>query len=410
MKRTLNSTDTAKKIAADHGLTFTYNRSARVWILAARHHVAGMMDSRYTPGEIAGFDTDTFYWHCTEVATHTATPEQMHKVFQRAKHAELFDMLAREGREKFTDDERAQWLELNPTSHDKQVHAIEDAIYQMRLDAEEVGGSYADHKAKFAGVRAVESYGKGKHVGYTVDGRFVMSLPAQLNNGRIPCAEECDDILNGESVTESDGWRFRARDLHELARAIVADTVLCWPGDKVGAALTVTGDGTPQGVKYVMWNGKRSHTLHAIATSPLRLYTHWRGFLENCAAAEQATPQGERRTAGPSVFDQMQERRRASVPAAHDELPAPPAVVYVPLDVLHQPGDPCPTCNACMHEGQDMCDDCRQIAPSVVNLYQCPICEHEWRDAWIAVDSDDCPNCGAKNVEPYDSEHDEVTQ
>jgi predicted RNA-binding Zn-ribbon protein involved in translation (DUF1610 family) len=447
MKRTINSTDTAKKIAADHGLTFTYSRSRRVWILAARHHVAGMMNSEYTPGEIAGFDTDTFYQHCTEVATHTATPDQMHKVFQRAKHAELFDMLEREGREKFTDDERAQWLELDPTSHDKQVHAIEDAIYQMRLDAEEIGGTYAEHKAKFAGVRAVASYGKGKHIGYSVDGRFVMSLPAQLNNGRIPCAEECDDILNGESVTDSDGWRNRAHDLYELARRIVDDTVMLWPGAKVGAAMVATSDGTVSGVRFLMWCGKRRHSVAAAHTCPLRLHAHWRGFLENCAAAlaEEEAPRvdlskpaaaphvasvlalpalpnaevmertraalAERRTNAASVYDQMQERRRASVPAVHVEevehveLPAPPAVVYVPLDVLHDaPGDPCPTCGACLHAGQDMCDDCRQNAPALVNLYQCPLCTHEWREMWTSATPDDCPNCGAHDVEPYDTE------
>lgn len=40
-------------------------------------------------------------------------------------------------------------------SDDKAVHAIEDAAYQMRLEANAVYGNYADHKAKFAPAPAV---------------------------------------------------------------------------------------------------------------------------------------------------------------------------------------------------------------------------------------------------------------
>jgi hypothetical protein len=222
---------------------------------------------------------------------------------------------------------------------------------------------------------------------YTINGAVVMSMPARLNNGRVPALDECADILAGWSVEESDGVLFAAHNLHELARTIVLEVMAELPGASVGAALTVTGDGTTRGVKYVMWSGRRSHTLHAVATTPARLRAHWSGFVENCA-------DDERRKEPPTMYDRIQERRRASVPAAPVE-----------------PGNPCNDCGACLHVDQsDQCDDCRQVAPSVVNLYMCPICKHEWRDAWIAVDSDDCPNCGAKNVEPYDSEHDEVTE
>jgi hypothetical protein len=261
------------------------------------------------------------------------------------------------------------------------------------------------------------AYSDGKEqsaIAYTINGERVMSLPARLNGGRVPDLDECADILAGWSVEDSDGWRFRARDLHELARSIVADAVQCWPGAHVGAALTVTGDGTTEGVKYVMWSGKRSHTLHAVATSPLRLYTHWRGFLDNCAAAD-AAPRVDlsKPAAAPhvaSVLELPQEPNlsvleRVAAQLRARRLSTVPAVVEHDHD---EPGDPCKDCGACLYPDQsDMCDDCRQIAPSVVNLYMCPLCKHEWRDAWIAIDSDDCPNCGAKNVEPYDSEHDE---
>jgi hypothetical protein len=447
MARTLNSTATAKKIAADHGLTFTYNRSARVWILAARHHVAGMTDSRYTPTEIAGFDVDTFYWHCLEVAALTITPAQMAKVVERAQHAEMLDMIDREGRD-FTKAEFSAWIALDPVSHDKQVHAMEDAVYNMRQDAEAISGDYFDHKAQFKGVRAVASYGKGKHIGYSVDGRFVMSLPAQLNNRRIPCPEECDDILAGESITESDGVRFAARDLGDMARRMVADLVAMLPGSKVGAAITVTGDGTAAGLRFVMWCGKSSHTLAVQQTTETRLFLHWSGFLDNCRAAlvepdasrvdlskpaaplhvasvaalpalpnavvmerTRAALAERRKASGASMFDQMQERRRATVPAVHVEevehveLPPPPAVVYVSVDLLRgEPGDPCPGCNACLHAGQDMCDDCRQNAPAVLNLYLCPLCKHEWSGQWTSSTPDDCPNCNAHDVEPFDVE------
>lgn len=47
---------------------------------------------------------------------------------------------------------------------------------------------------------AVASYGKGKHVGYSEDGKFVVSFPAQLNGGRVPELDDVPGILAGQSV------------------------------------------------------------------------------------------------------------------------------------------------------------------------------------------------------------------
>jgi len=62
-----------------------------------------------------------------------------------------------------------------------------------------------------------------------------------------------------------------------------------------------------------------------------------------------------------------------------DELPPPPAVVNVPLDV----------------------------APPVQNFrnfYKCPTCGTGWTDVWSAQCDDDCPECGARHITPYTSE------
>ena len=129
--------------------------------------------------------------------------------------------------------------------------------------------------------------GRPQAIGYYVNKQCVMSFPARLNGGHIPDIDEAADILRGVSVKESDGMRNAAYDLGTLARSIVRDTVAAVRGADVGAALTVTGDGTTEGVKYVMWHGRRSHTLHAVATSPARLLAHWSGFVDNCREDEQ---------------------------------------------------------------------------------------------------------------------------
>ena len=38
-----------------------------------------------------------------------------------------------------------------------------------------------------------------------------------------------------------------------------------------------------------------------------------------------------------------------------------------------------------------------------INFYHCPECEHEWDDRWMATCDDACPQCGMRNVSPYNS-------
>lgn len=38
------------------------------------------------------------------------------------------------------------------------------------------------------------------------------------------------------------------------------------------------------------------------------------------------------------------------------------------------------------------------------NHYRCARCGHEWTDEWSATCDDECPNCGARNMQPTDSD------
>ncbi len=40
----------------------------------------------------------------------------------------------------------------------------------------------------------------------------------------------------------------------------------------------------------------------------------------------------------------------------------------------------------------------------VINHYRCPDCGHEWQDEWSAMSDDDCPECGLRAIEPYESD------
>jgi DNA-directed RNA polymerase subunit RPC12/RpoP len=38
------------------------------------------------------------------------------------------------------------------------------------------------------------------------------------------------------------------------------------------------------------------------------------------------------------------------------------------------------------------------------NHYKCARCGSEWKDEWSATSDDDCPQCGARHMTPYESE------
>ncbi len=39
-----------------------------------------------------------------------------------------------------------------------------------------------------------------------------------------------------------------------------------------------------------------------------------------------------------------------------------------------------------------------------LNHYLCPACGYEWSDMWSSTCDDECPSCGKRNVQPYESE------
>ena len=38
------------------------------------------------------------------------------------------------------------------------------------------------------------------------------------------------------------------------------------------------------------------------------------------------------------------------------------------------------------------------------NFYRCPKCGHEWDDCWDSMCNDECPECGIKDITPFNSE------
>lgn len=37
------------------------------------------------------------------------------------------------------------------------------------------------------------------------------------------------------------------------------------------------------------------------------------------------------------------------------------------------------------------------------NFYRCPECKTAWEDEWSCACNDECPGCGLKDIEPYES-------
>jgi LmbE family N-acetylglucosaminyl deacetylase len=39
------------------------------------------------------------------------------------------------------------------------------------------------------------------------------------------------------------------------------------------------------------------------------------------------------------------------------------------------------------------------------NYYACARCSHDWPDEWSCMCDDDCPDCGARHMSPYESDN-----
>lgn len=39
-----------------------------------------------------------------------------------------------------------------------------------------------------------------------------------------------------------------------------------------------------------------------------------------------------------------------------------------------------------------------------LNSYRCDRCDTEWQDVWSCACNDQCPSCGTKDIEPFESE------
>jgi len=46
--------------------------------------------------------------------------------------------------------------------------------------------------------------------------------------------------------------------------------------------------------------------------------------------------------------------------------------------------------------------DTEQDEPLFLNRYRCPMCDHEWDDTWSCACDDECPECGAQDISPYE--------
>jgi hypothetical protein len=108
-----------------------------------------------------------------------------------------------------------------------------------------------------------------------------------------PLAKRLNAIF-GTQMTAAPAPRAKPQDDGEQYRKMVCATIEKLRGSHVGAALTVHYNSAKGGHEFAMWCGhvglKGTHTLLASETSQERLDSHWKGFVENVAAARNPNP------------------------------------------------------------------------------------------------------------------------
>lgn len=57
-----------------------------------------------------------------------------------------------------------------------------------------------------------------------------------------------------------------------------------------------------------------------------------------------------------------------------------------------------------MNEAKDNESSGMSTRMEFINYYRCPSCGHQWYDVWSCQVNDDCPECGARHIEPHRSE------
>jgi rubrerythrin len=46
----------------------------------------------------------------------------------------------------------------------------------------------------------------------------------------------------------------------------------------------------------------------------------------------------------------------------------------------------------------------KDVEMKIRSFYRCPECDYEWDDTWDSACDDECPECGTKNISPYNHE------
>lgn len=52
----------------------------------------------------------------------------------------------------------------------------------------------------------------------------------------------------------------------------------------------------------------------------------------------------------------------------------------------------------------------KEVQKKFINHYKCAQCGYEWEDEWDCACDDDCPSCGARHMQPYESDENETGQ